>query len=417
MNGIMSNVERHMSNVECRARATCARPACLVLVLTAMTACPNLSAAGEPQPLAGDVLTAEGRRLAGEVRVADGKVRVGGETAALGAVVALRLTRQRPAPAAWEGVVLAGGDRLAGRAVTLKDGTLTFAGDTLGTVALEASKVEAVFLGGREPEGAARAGPAGLVLANGDQLPGTPTELSETHVAARVNERLLRVSRTRCWAVLLAPARQAGAADANAARPAPAETMQFVRFANGDILSGRLVRLDAGRLVLAGSAAGRVDLADPDVAEVWTEGPDMVPLSVLAPGEVKHVPQFDEQFGLGRDRTLRGGALSMGGWTFARGLACHSRCELTYALSAGSRRLVAEIGLDDVAAGRGEVSFRVEADGRSVYDSGPVCGGQAPRAVGLNISGAKALRLIVDFGPDGSSAGDHADWARAVIVR
>ena len=73
---------------------------------------------------------------------------------------------------------------------------------------------------------------------------------------------------------------------------------------------------------------------------------------------------------------------------------------------------------DAVLVGRrGAVVFQVAVDGKVAFDSGVMRGGQLPRTIHIPLRGARRVTLIVDFGPDGASAGDHADWGRAVLIR
>ena len=374
--------------------------------------------AGPEACRAAEALAADGRRLSGTATVADARLALTPPKAPGGApavvlpidrVVALRFDRRtcRP-PAAC--VRLADGGVLAGRVSRLADGNLTFASDTFGTVSLPAKDVELICLGGEGVAGPGRL--PGVVFANGDEMPAAVTEIAAAQVVLRLGERTVRIPRQRCRWVRLSASAAAGAV-----RPAPAQARQFVRLANGDLLAGRLDTLDAEQLVLVGPTGRRWRASRPEVVEVRTEGGGIVPLSTLTPTATKHVPQFDEHFAAARDRNLFGRAIRIAGRRYDRGLACHSRCELTYDLAGGFARFLADVGIDDSARPLGSVRFVVETDGRKAFDSGDLRGRDAPHPVNVPVKGVRTLRLIVDFGPGGDSTGDHADWAGAVVTQ
>ncbi len=72
------------------------------------------------------------------------------------------------------------------------------------------------------------------------------------------------------------------------------------------------------------------------------------------------------------------------------------------------------MGVDNNAntAGKGSVVFFVQADGREVWRSDVLRGGDEPVEVALKLARAKELVLGVDDGGDGPPY-DHADWAEA----
>ena len=71
-------------------------------------------------------------------------------------------------------------------------------------------------------------------------------------------------------------------------------------------------------------------------------------------------------------------------------------------------------GNDDVfdKAQGATICFRVPADGRELFNSGPLTETSEPRQVSLPVTGVESLVLLADPGTDGSFA-DHADWAEA----
>lgn len=71
-------------------------------------------------------------------------------------------------------------------------------------------------------------------------------------------------------------------------------------------------------------------------------------------------------------------------------------------------------GTADGTVGKGSVVFRIVGDGRELFNSGVMRGGDAARPVQLEIRGVQTLELIAEDAGDGPS-GDHADWLDVVL--
>lgn len=115
------------------------------------------------------------------------------------------------------------------------------------------------------------------------------------------------------------------------------------------------------------------------------------------------------------DSGFDGGPLILGGKEYTQGLALRSRSRVSYRLPPGARRFQATAGIDDRYAARGHVQLQVRADGRTVFDE-PVAGGDAPRALDLEIAGARRLEIVVDFGQGGDLA-DHLNLCEARVTQ
>jgi hypothetical protein len=62
------------------------------------------------------------------------------------------------------------------------------------------------------------------------------------------------------------------------------------------------------------------------------------------------------------------------------------------------------------------VVFKVRVDGEIRYESPPMAAGEPPKLVNLDLTGAKFLILMTEFGERGDVQ-DHADWVEARIIR
>lgn len=116
------------------------------------------------------------------------------------------------------------------------------------------------------------------------------------------------------------------------------------------------------------------------------------------------------------DTSVSRAPLSMAGRTFAKGIGVHSYTELAYEIGGAYEAFVATIGIDDVVRPRGSVVFRVEGDGRVLFDSGMLTGADPPRDVIVDVSGVTVLTLVVDYG-DELDLADHADWGNARLLK
>lgn len=117
---------------------------------------------------------------------------------------------------------------------------------------------------------------------------------------------------------------------------------------------------------------------------------------------------------LGGDAQGDGGALTLGGITYEKGLGTNSPALVRYRLGQVCRELQAMIGIDDSTGDSGSAVFQVWADGEKLFDSGVITGATEPRPISVDVSGRNEMRLFVgevdDFGLD------HGNWADALLV-
>src|ERR1017187_6636698 len=114
------------------------------------------------------------------------------------------------------------------------------------------------------------------------------------------------------------------------------------------------------------------------------------------------------------DRAVNGQPLAIGGIKFERGIGSHANSSIPIELGGKAQRLSAWVGVDDGTARRGSVVFRVEADGKDIWNSGVMRGGEPAKEVALDLTDVKLLVLHAGDADDGIEF-DHADWADAKI--
>ncbi len=117
-----------------------------------------------------------------------------------------------------------------------------------------------------------------------------------------------------------------------------------------------------------------------------------------------------------RDRNGIRRPLRMAGRTYAKGLGVHSESDLVYAVPAGCRQFVAQVGIDSVQESQARCIARVFVDER-MADQSPCLGpGEEPWQVSVPIpSGAGRIRLRVSDGYDNVPYA-VVDWANAGFV-
>jgi hypothetical protein len=94
---------------------------------------------------------------------------------------------------------------------------------------------------------------------------------------------------------------------------------------------------------------------------------------------------------------------------------------VAYDLNGGYRRFEAELAIDEETGLGGSAVFRVflrppSGTWNRIYESPVVRGGDAPRPISVDVSGATGIALLVDFAERGDVL-DHADWLLARLVK
>lgn len=111
-----------------------------------------------------------------------------------------------------------------------------------------------------------------------------------------------------------------------------------------------------------------------------------------------------------------GQPLKVGEQTFARGLGHHAPGEVNVALDGQFAEFAAQVGVQWQGGQRGSVIFRVEVDGKQVFESPRMSDSDAPVEVRVPVLGARSLRLVALDAGDGISC-DMANWLEARLLR
>ena len=256
-----------------------------------------------------------------------------------------------------------------------------------------------------------------LVVDKGDSLDyldGVLGDITEQTVQFDLDGEALSVKRSKVAGLLYYHSK--GAEVANA--------VCRVHGRGGLLLMASDVSLAEGAMHVATASGMQLDVPWNEVRYIDFSQGKVAFLSDLQPEIERWTPYFEARqlptstvryYTPRRDQAFDGGPLRLGGKIYRRGLAIRSRTELVYRLPGEVRRFVAIAGIDDRMRPQGHVQLMIYADDRSLLAC-ELGGGDAPKSVDLDLTGATRLRIVVDFGQD-LDISDHFDLCDARIVK
>jgi len=101
--------------------------------------------------------------------------------------------------------------------------------------------------------------------------------------------------------------------------------------------------------------------------------------------------------------------------TFNKGLALRSRTELVYRLPAGFSRFTAIAGIDPATSASGNVRLEIGGDDEPLLNV-QISGNEPARAIDLDITDVKRLRIVVDYGSN-FDTGDWLNLCEAKVIK
>jgi hypothetical protein len=396
-----------------------------------LSPCLTTAHAADPSDPPAFLLETAGPAVTGRLEQldADWSVRLGGRRTDGGDVIALRRANTPPPDyPADQQVLFANGDRLPAHVVALEGERLAARLPTAlgvgGKVSLPLSALSVLWL--TAPDAAddpalvrrrllhGKRSADTVLLRNGDELEGTLTGLDDKAVVLEVNRKPVTTARSKVAAVALStdlatPLRPRGPYARLVLADGTRLSLAKAACTDGAVLTGTTlfgtdVRIPLGQVVSLSLYQGRA-----------------VYLSDLKPRTVEETPYLGLRWPLVNDGCVDGRDLRLGGGTYDRGLGMHSAARVAYDLGGAYRRFEALVGIDDQAGdeqtGRqGGVRIRVLADGKPLGGDRDVSARTGPVAVRADLTGARELTLVVDFG-DRGSVQDRVDWADARLVK
>jgi len=185
---------------------------------------------------------------------------------------------------------------------------------------------------------------------------------------------------------------------------------------DGSRLSAGKLQLAHGQLAIETLFETKLKTSFVHVRNISFHNGRLVYISDIEPAKYEHTPYLSLRWPLGRDRTVGGNRLRLRNHVYRKGLGMHSHGRVTYDLAGRFKGFKSLVGVDDEAAGRGSVVFRVWLDGKKAYQSPVLTGSGTAESIDLDLAGAKVMVLEVDFA-DGGDVADRATWADARLIR
>jgi hypothetical protein len=246
-----------------------------------------------------------------------------------------------------------------------------------------------------------------LLLRNGDVVRGTFERVSDTGSAV-----LFKPAGEKAARGYELPTLAALALDPSLALvKRPKGAFARVTFTDGSRVSCTDVASDGGKFTASAVTGGRVEVPLADVIAVDVMQGKAAYLSDLKPKAAKVEPFGAVAWPWAADRSAKGNRLRLktvlGEETFDKGLGLHSKTTLTYDLGGKYRRFETTVGLDAATGRKGAVDVRVLVDGKEqAIDGLTGLTAAGVRVLGVDVTKAKELTLIVDFGPGGDVQDD-----------
>lgn len=335
----------------------------------------------------------------------------------------VRLSREGiPAPGAPEQqfVLLGDGDRLYRAVIGAASETkLEVQSLTFGKLAIPLESLAGLVLDPPDDEDASfdlvnrvRTEPRGaeiLWLApNGDRLSGGFLGLDEKSVKFEPSTGPITIDLAKVVAL--------GFDASLVVYPKPEGPFVELTSTDGSRLGVTQLKLEQGEVVATTRFGAPIRLALNDLVHLHARSGALEYLTERDVADAKYVPYVGPTRPFRRNSTVDGHPLRLAGRTYDRGLGTQSRTLLAYRLKPGDRRFQALVGLDDRAGPLGSVVFRVLVDAQERFVSPPISSRDTPRSVDVDLTGAKLLILITEFGERGEVR-DFADWVEARILR
>ncbi|MEQ8846508.1 NPCBM/NEW2 domain-containing protein [Botrimarina sp.] len=249
-----------------------------------------------------------------------------------------------------------------------------------------------------------------VLLASGDRVAGRVVALTAETANVEVAGEAIQVPLEEVAAVRLGGPREASPASG------------LIGYGDGSLVRASAIAIDGDKATATTPDGVQIESDAASVVFVQPLGGPVRYLSDTEPVDYRHTPYLDLAWPYARDEGLLGGPLEGGGRRAAKGLAMHSAARLVYKLGPEAQRFRCDVAVADPppeSSAEGSVVFRVylvrEGAFALAYDSGVVRAGDAALPVDVDLTGAAALALVVDYADNGD-AGDEALWLDARLV-
>ena len=248
-----------------------------------------------------------------------------------------------------------------------------------------------------------------LWLGNGDRINGGFLGLSEKTVEFLQGKTSIKIDRSGVLAIGFEPGL--------VVYPLPKGGFFELNFTDGSRLGVTDIKLDLGQVAATTRFHAKIKVPLADLVRISARTPSVVYLTERAPAQERSIPYVGPPRPSRRDVTVEGQTMRLSGQDYDRGIGTQSRSLLAYRLEPGDKRFQTLVGVDDRAGPLGNVVFRVLVDNnQELYASPPMAARDSPRVIDVDVSKAKVLILITEFGERGAVR-DIADWVESRIIR
>jgi hypothetical protein len=319
-------------------------------------------------------------------------------------------------------VLLADGDAIPTTAIRYDGERFELApqlGETKGLI-VSPSQLTLVWLAvpddQRRPDHLRRALAAGqrtrdrVLFRNGDSLEGTLTGMDAKTVRFEADKRKLELQLGKIAVIAMNTELTS--------RRKPKGPYARLVLSNGARFSLTSATVDGEALSGKLSSGSRIRVKVRDIVTLSIVQGRAAYLSELKPSKIEQTPYLDATFPPVLDASAKGRDLRVGGSSYDKGLGMHGACRMTYELDRAYERFESLVGMDDATGREGRARLQVLVDGKAqkLELEGDLTHRKGPLPVRLNVSGAKTLTLVVDFGEHGDVQAD-VNWANARLIK
>lgn len=200
-----------------------------------------------------------------------------------------------------------------------------------------------------------------------------------------------------------------------------AESVCHVKLTNSDSLHMSQLQLTAEKLTGRLRTGMSITVAMKSILSLDYGSSKIHYLSAMTPRQVKFTSLYNDPhdaqlFHYRKDHGFQHGTpLRLAGKDYSRGLWVYSRTSLTYPLLKKYRVFHAVLGIDDHSR-KGDARVVISGDGKILYKA-DIRHGEKPILLNLDVSSVSVLEILVDYGRDNKSEGDHVDFANARVIK
>lgn len=248
-----------------------------------------------------------------------------------------------------------------------------------------------------------------------DQLEGVLGDVSEEKVQFTYDEQQIPVARTKVEGVVYFHP---------AGRELP-DPLCILHDAAGSKWNVKTLALEGDKVQLTTVSGVPVEMPIARLRQFDYSAGKIVYLSDLEPETIKWTNFYGESpisaglakmFAPRRDRSFDGGKIVLGGETFNKGLAIHSRTLLEYRLQGKFNKFIALAGLDEKVRHSGDVKLGISLDGKPLGEYQLSGKNTSPTAIELDVQNGRKLSILVDFGA-GLDISDRLHLANARVTK